>query len=240
MKGFHEGFVGNQIANTTLAFSGGDTEETFNKNLKTQPIDWYYRTHQISYSYNSLGHRCKNIEDIDLSNYILFAGCSHTEGIGLELENTYPYQVAELLGCDYYNLGLGGASIDLMMHNLVMWNNKVSAKPKALVILWPHHVRFMTIDNDTVKTHFPSDSSESTARFITLGEEVGFFESRKTASKVIISTLYDGCKVINASWNRCPKDFPLSLNTKDFARDLGHSGIKSNKIFAKEIAELLR
>jgi DNA polymerase III alpha subunit len=60
---------------------------------------------------------CKSInikiEDIDLNNYILFIGCSHTEGIGLELQTTYPYLVSEELKCDYYNLGLGGTGIDV-------------------------------------------------------------------------------------------------------------------------------
>ena len=53
-------------------------------------------------------------QEIILNNYILFTGCSHTKGVGLALEDTYPYLLAQKLNCDYYNLALGGTGQDVM------------------------------------------------------------------------------------------------------------------------------
>jgi hypothetical protein len=239
MISFYQGFFGND-ATLTVDFVGGDHEGKFKENLNTQPDDWYYRTRKITYSYNSLGHRCKDVEDIDLDNYLLFAGCSHAEGIGLELEKTYSYLVAEMLGCDYYNLALGGSGIDLMTHNLTMWNNRILKKPKALIILWPHETRFLTSYKDDIRLNLVSDGNYKAKRFILAGEDINFFSSRKDFNKTLITNLYDDCKIIHAGWNGYPKNLSLSLGTKDFARDLVHSGIEANEKFAVEIAELLR
>ena len=73
MMQFNENFIGYQ-PNVTVKFSGGDQELFYEQNLIDQPDDWYYRSTDITYEYNSLGHRCKNIEDIDLDNYLLFSG----------------------------------------------------------------------------------------------------------------------------------------------------------------------
>lgn len=239
MISLYDGFFGND-ATLTVDFAGSDHEDRFKENLRSQPNSWYYKTQKITYSYNSLGHRCKNPEDIDLDNYLLFAGCSHAEGIGLELEKTYPYRVAEMLGCDYYNLALGGAGIDLMTHNLTMWNKRVSKKPKALIILWPHETRFLTTYKGDVRLNLVSDGNYKAKRFILAGEDINFFSSRKDFSKTLISSLYDDCKIIHVGWSGYPKDITMSLDTKDFARDLIHSGVESNEKLALEITELLR
>jgi|688.fasta_scaffold306361_1 hypothetical protein len=239
MLSLYQGFFGND-ATLTVDFVGSDDENRFKENLNTQSDDWYYRTHGITYSYNSLGHRCKEVEDIDLDNYLLFTGCSHTEGIGLELEKTYPYRVAEMLGCDYYNLALGGSGIDLMTHNLTMWNKYIPKKPKALIILWPHETRFLTTYNGYIRMNLVSDGNYKAKRFIAAGEDVNFFNSRKDFSETLITNLYDGCKIVPAGWNKYPKELSLSLGTGDYARDFKHSGIESNEKFAVEIAELLR
>jgi hypothetical protein len=239
MISLYQGFFGND-AKLTVDFVGSDQENRFKENLNTQSDDWYYRTRKITYSYNSLGHRCKDAKDIDLDNYLLFAGCSHAEGIGLELEKTYPYRIAEMLGCDYYNLALGGSGIDLMTHNLTLWNNHIPKKPKALIVLWPHETRFLSMHKDSIRLNLVSDGNYKAKRFILAGEDINFFNSRKQFSETLITNLYDECKIIQAGWSGYPKDLSLSLGTKDFARDLLHSGIEANEKFAVEIAELLR
>lgn len=240
MSRFYQDFIGFPQNNITTEFASGDDKERFNKNLKTQPDDWYYRTHQITYTYNSLGHRCKNIEDIDLDNYILFTGCSHTEGVGLELEKTYPYRVAEILGCDYYNLAVGASGIDVMTHNLIMWYKRVPHKPKALVILWPHHIRFATIEGDSIHLNLIYENNKKINKFILAGEDVNFFNSKRHFSQKLISNLYDDCPIFNVAFGGYPDDCFPSLNINDYARDLGHAGIESNENFAVELAALIR
>ena len=141
MLSLNDDFLGYHALEHNVLFSGSDTLEIYENNLKTKPIDWYYRTNQISYVRNKNGHRCKNIEDIDLNNYILTIGCSHTEGIGLKLEDTYPYLLSQMMNCDYYNLGIGGIGIDILNYNLVTWFSKIKNPPKLLVVQWPHRAR---------------------------------------------------------------------------------------------------
>jgi|TARA_R110000822_G_C15136000_1_gene475646 hypothetical protein len=94
--------------------------------------------------YNSLGHRCKDIADLDFDNYVLFTGCSHTVGVGVTLKQSFPYKVAKKLKCDYYNLGVGGSGVDTIEHNLLVWFTLFDKPPKYIFCEWPDYARFMS------------------------------------------------------------------------------------------------
>jgi len=241
MSRLNNGFFGS-LPNTEIEFGDGDYEPKFNENLLSQPLDWYYRTNKITYKYNSFGHRCKDIQDIDLDNYILFAGCSHVEGTGLELENTYPYLVAEELGCDYYNLAQGGTGIDVLTHNLIMWKSIVTKPPKFLVVHQPEITRFVTLEADeqTVVKNTVWDNNKNVLKFIDQGSSINFFLSRFLINMVLIEQLYDSSTIIRVDWD-CPAH-PKSIHFSQFdkARDLGHAGIQSNKKLAHDIVAHLR
>ena len=228
---YNNNFVGYK-PNTVLKFCGSDTERLYYKNLEKQPTDWYYRSNEISYNYNLLGHRCKNIEEIDLSNYILFSGCSYVEGMGLELENTFPYLVSNELKTDYYNLGIGGSGIDIMTHNLVLWLSTVKKLPKAVVILWTHEERFTTLSqtDGRFELNIPHTVDTDKARFMSLGMQIGYFSTRKNLNSRLITQLYKKTNIIELEYN--------DLVRYDLARDI-HPGIVSHKILAKKITALL-
>lgn len=95
----------------------------------------------ILYKYNSYGHRCNEINDINQDNYILFSGCSHTEGVGVSLQDTFAYKTAQTLETDYYNLGISASGIDVLFYNLMIWLNTYK-KPKLIVIQYPDESRF--------------------------------------------------------------------------------------------------
>lgn len=213
---------------------GGDSKDRYLENLKTQPQDWHYRDSKVTYAYNSNGHRSKNVKEVDLDNYILFTGCSHTEGVGLELEKTFPYLVANDLGMDYYNLALGGTGIDVMTHNLLMWLHTVKKIPKALVIMWPQATRFTHLDekdNNCLVLEVPSCVTTPTSgRFIVMGEQLRFFETVRKMSVKVINAAYP-CKIIHL--------LPDVLGGGDKARDLCHAGILSNRMVADSLIQQL-
>lgn len=241
MSGFNEGFFGSP-PNTEVEFSGGDDESRFKDNLLSQPLDWHYRTNKITYKYNSFGHRCKDIQDIDLDNYILFAGCSHVEGTGLELEHTYPYLVAERLGCDYYNLAQAGTGMDVLTHNLVLWKSIVEKPPKILVIHQPEITRFITLEADeqTVIRNTIWNKNKEVLKFIDQGSRINFFLSRFLSNMTLIEKIYSDSKLIRVDWE-CPTH-PDSIHFSQFdkARDLGHAGIMSNEVLAIKILNNLK
>lgn len=229
---FYKNFIGYPTDQHFEEFSGSDTKEAFEESLITKPDDWYYRTHPISYIRNSNGHRCKELDNLDLNNYILYAGCSYTEGTGLELEKTYSYLVSNDLGTDYYNLALGGTGVDVTSYNLIQWNNLVKANPKALVIQWPSVVRYGVINKnnvDILDLIGPWEKTRGVGAFLTIGgsSSVPYFLNKKLILQRLIKSLFT-CPVI---------EFEISeFNGKliDHGRD-PHPGIKSNRYIADTV-----
>lgn len=239
MKIYQSGFIGHEDANTCTAWEPG-SYETFLKNLKEMPDDWYFRNVDITYKLNSLGHRSKEIEEVDLNNYILFIGCSHTEGMGMELEKTYPYLLSKELNCDYYNLSLCGTGIDVVLHNLTIWFSTIAKKPKALIIQWPDFTRTITGSSDTnLETRGLWQQNEDYSRFVDLGIGLQWFDAKKIMAHYIVKafnvpTVYFGLhKVIPFN------DDTIIEPIIDYARDLGHPGIKSHERFAESIHDYL-
>jgi hypothetical protein len=241
MSDFFHGFIGTE-PNREIEFVGGDEEDTFLINLKSQPTDWYYRTNPITYKFNSFGHRCNDIQDIDLDNYILFAGCSHVEGIGLELEKTYPYLVAKQLGCDYYNLSSAGTGIDVMTHNLALWRAKVKQDPKFLIIHQPEITRFITLENSesVIVRNTVWNSESKVLKFIDQGNKINFFSSRFNINAALIENLYSNSKIIRVDWAEPRHPESIQFSQFDKARDLSHAGIESNKKLADDIVAHIR
>jgi hypothetical protein len=235
-------FLGYHTAKHNELFSGSDSEQLYKQNLQSKPNDWYYRTNEISYVRNNNGHRCKNIEDIDLDNYILIIGCSQTEGIGLKIEDTYPYLLSKKLNCDYYNLGICATGIDVLNYNLVTWFAKIKKPPKLLVVQWPNQVRMTLINYPKYKTfeYTPhgiwSSYVKDIGEFLVLGEQINFFKTTKTLTKNIIRNIAT-CPIIEVSTSYDgSSDVDIILTQVDCARDYnknqvhGHLGVESNKI----------
>lgn len=146
IRGLKDGMVGKIgiFVNDTQSFIPEETEEKFKLICQTQPNDWLYKTEQVTYTYNQYGHRSIEIDDLK-QNYFLFAGCSHTEGIGLKLENTYSYLVSKHYNKTFYNLGIGGSGPYLTMFNILGFLSKVKHKPSIVIIQWPNFNRYFDI-----------------------------------------------------------------------------------------------
>lgn len=235
-----QNLLGNEFT-TTVLHKGSDTKERFESNLSKQPDDWYYRNTEVLYKFNDCGHRCKNLNEIDLSNYILFAGGSIAEGIGVEIEHSYPYIVAAELGCDYYNLSLGASGIDCLFYNLVSWFGTIDSSPKAVIIHWPDPARVLTYTKDGNMITDGAWTSDQTLReFIVLGEETGFFKCRNDLSVSLIEQLTKNTKVVNVYENRTEDPTDIIIQKIDEARDFIHVGNESHALLAKRILNRIR
>jgi len=240
---FHGNFIGNDNYCIDKEWSGGDNQENFDKNKNKVPNDWYYNNKKIIYSYNSYGHRCREISELNLKNYILFTGCSHTEGVGLELEKTFSYIVSKTLDCDYYNLGITASGQDVLQYNLITWFNTIVENPKYVIIQWPDHSRFVSMveNTDNLIPNGTWNINENVAKFITYAELIGFNTARKhltynTLKQVIkvpvIHTIYGGLSGYDKS--------SIQFQIVDYARDLSHPGIETNKILAERIVNEIK
>jgi len=180
------------------------------------------------HKFNSNGHRSKNVEDIDTSNYILFAGCSHTAGYGLEVEEIYTHQLAHHLNMDYYNMGVGGSGCDVMFYNVMTWFHKYEHKPKLIVLQWPFQLRYARSHDDKNSDHVQTEGSwskEDCINFSILGERIGYFSLRTKLYYNLLNQL--NIPIVNVSFseysNKIISDY-IEFQDLDKSRDGMHLG----------------
>lgn len=139
-------------------WSSNDTEADYQQNLERLGEEWRFRTVPVSYKWNRQGYRMVELEEIDQSNYILFLGCSFAVGIGLPLEETYPYQIAAQLGLgtNYVNASINGGSPSTVVLNLVSLLSTALTPPLAVHINWPSPHRQHYWYKDTIQLLLPN------------------------------------------------------------------------------------
>jgi len=244
----YDGLIGERYNSKTVLHLGSDDIDNLEKRLQEEDNDWYYRNIEIKYTFNEYGHRCKSPEEINLKNYILFVGCSHTVGVGLELEKTYPYLLSKKMNLDYYNLGVSGSGIDTLSHNLSIWINKFG-HPNILIVQWPTIDRYACVNppnlitknrDMTVMAGGPWRSDKYHLDFLVKGGYIGYFDSVQLLTKLKIDSFnlptvhiqpdYDGSGV--------PKEY-LEFEILDKARDK-HMGIISHKKVSENLYEKIK
>lgn len=217
----------------------------FNRNfIGNEKPDRAYTRDGIRYQFNNLGHRCKNVEDIDLDNYILFAGCSHTEGEGLQLEESYPYIAAKKLGCDYYNLGLSACGFDVVFYNVMTWF-QLYKKPKFVVIQYPDPSRFSSLTANSVMIvphgSWPDKHQEKLGQDIYVsGTELGLFQFRNFCFSRLLARNLD-VPVIKLVFGNSPvyDSNCIRIDRLDYAVDNMHYGTDTHMMCAETIIDHL-
>lgn len=231
---------GSGFNNSITNFLPEESEGRFLKALETEPKDWIYRTETITYQYNNHGHRCIEINDLS-EGYILFAGCSHTEGIGLKLERTYPYLVSQHYQRPYYNLALGGTGPDVVMFNIMGFLSKVKIKPSVVVIQWPDFSRFFHINKDWFMNLYMASAATNIIFKYMITNDIPYrqnvFYRYNTLQHLSNYGIQHICEeTVESDGDTAKVKFP---NFVDRARDLSHGGNITNELRAKNIIEVL-
>ena len=137
------------LANQTLNWHGTDTEKVYQhnliKNLKLlQHHNWI--DCPLTYKFNHYGFRADEFNSAESG--VMFLGCSHTAGIGLPLESTWPHIVSTSLKLNNYNLGVGGTSNDTAFRLAYYWIDRL--RPSIVIFLSTEKTRveLHTIDNN--------------------------------------------------------------------------------------------
>lgn len=228
---------------------------TINKNLVTYSTDRYVKsTWPIAYKFNSLGYRTKEISDLD-ENFILSYGCSYTEGVGLNIEQIWINQVAQILDIDYYNAAKQATGIDFVYLNNLMWINSDLPKPKTVIIQWPEKHRKSFGFKEEYGIRFEDMSETATPdgkwwgkRYIMDTGDLSlnvwsWFEAVNNSWKML------GVPVFNFTWddnleeemNRSKyKLWYIHPKNRDKARDGQHDGPKFHQETAEIITALLK
>lgn len=118
-----------QFARTTQLWNGSDTEELYKKHCanpeslrKLQQLGWY-ECHDLTYVFNSEGFRD---EEFDQRPAALAIGCSHTQGVGVKVQQCWPRQLENMLEKKVWNLGVSGISLDTCYRLLEYWIDKLN------------------------------------------------------------------------------------------------------------------
>lgn len=94
-------------------------------------------TGKCRYTYNSLGFRGE--EPTKEGFKVMSLGCSHTEGVGLNDNETWPYQLCKLVNGVDLNFGFGGRSNDYVTRCLLTYYDLI--KPDLVLIMYPNQDR---------------------------------------------------------------------------------------------------
>lgn len=167
---FKSDYIHNCIINETLDYYGTDTPDIQNPN-------W---TEPISYRFNSIGFRSREITDIE--NSVVTFGCSHAMGVGVPEEKRFGDLIAKQLNLTPYNFGIGGKDFSCVSHNVLVFLNECIATkkfPKHIIIMWPDIGRFtwlrdyIDFHNFCIETELPSAVKEYSwqSNFIVKWEE---------------------------------------------------------------------
>ena len=107
--------------------------------------------YNFSYKINKHGYRTNNFKEFNKDKIkILFSGCSHTFGEGLPEEMIWTSLVDKYIGndTDSYNLGIGGASIHLIIKNIYAFIRNYG-KPDYMFLMFPAISRSIRYDQDS-------------------------------------------------------------------------------------------
>jgi hypothetical protein len=126
------------LKNQTVSWLPMDTKELFLEHQSNddtrkalKKLNW--TEDNVKYKFNSQGFRSDDFNS--KGDSIVFLGCSHTIGIGINFEDTASYIVSRQLGYNCFNLGMAGGSNDTCFRFAYHWIEKLH--PKIVVIMAP-------------------------------------------------------------------------------------------------------
>ena len=143
----------------TLPWSSTDSLENWNKTGETSEKQEY--SADFVYHHNAHGYRCDEFEDImnRPTKKLLVLGCSHTYGVGVPEEHTWPQMLKRQFEhhknekIDVINLGVPGGSnqlIDVYLN----WCHRF--KPDYIAVLFTYDNRKTVIDENGIMTNLGS------------------------------------------------------------------------------------
>jgi hypothetical protein len=120
------------------------------ENILEEYQDW-----KVEYRYNTNWFRSDNFKKEHDGLHIVFSGCSNTEGIGTNIENTWSHMIYSDISeqtrvSGYFNLAKAGSGWHTIIQNFHAYVNNFSA-PDYLVILMPNILRSFTWSNNEWK-----------------------------------------------------------------------------------------
>jgi hypothetical protein len=204
----------------------------FSWNLKNKTVSWSgldnlnncdpFWNIPISYQYNNQGFRTHDLTSQIDKEVNIALGCSHTEGIGLPIEMTWPAEIEQQTKITTLNLGLGQGSTDTVARILTNVSGLFSIK--NVYILWPAFNRFEIYSHDFIESIIPSSAALEHVWYLNeFNSNQRFFKNQ-----LLVHNLQ---KQYNFNLKEILPDSGWAV-PGDLARDQMHNGPKSNQNLA--------
>jgi hypothetical protein len=81
------------------------------------------------------------------SSHMLVAGCSHTAGVGVDINRSWANVLSRQLDLDLVNLARGSACARYVADTLIDYLAQASTQPDLVVVQWPNPYRSMKMIN---------------------------------------------------------------------------------------------
>ena len=225
-------------AGKTVAWCPSDSEIAFNQNManaktraKLEEFGW--TKDNISYTFNKEGFRSDEFTD-GADDSVLFLGCSHTVGIGVDLESTWSYKVASSLGLRRYNLAIGAGSADTCFRLAHYWIPKL--RPKYVMMLTPSATRFEIVKDKEVIQFLSGKIPDVTVSGFYEHWLSNFANSQLNRLKNVMG-VRTICNGIGTPLVEIPIDKLFNRTMTPSARDLMHPGREWNEVVAERFLD---
>ena len=157
-------YLNHGLAGQTVNWIGIDTQENWIQNsndpercARLAQSGWDQHTN-IEYKLNSHAFRCP---EFDASAKIIALGCSFTFGVGLHLNQTWPWMLSQIIGRPVWNLATGSASLDTCYRVLDYYLQHLNVE--CVILCEPDQDRFEIWQEHLIQNHInPDRGSDST------------------------------------------------------------------------------
>lgn len=221
---------------------GSDNEERFNKHMadgatrkKMEQLGWS-DPRAITYTYNHQGFRAEEFDDRPAG---LALGCSHTQGVGIRLEHTWPRLLSESLGMHVWNLGVGASGLDT---NFRLLDHYIKIlRPQFVVHAVPSIGRFEFFSENAWISVLPDQWCHSRYKLFDAYFQEYYLndENSEINARRNLLAIQHMCSSRNVPYFAL--DVSLTMNMCDrSARDLSHPGPAQQRIFAEAVHDLMQ
>jgi hypothetical protein len=243
-----------QFKNATRVWFPSDTKEIYEEHIKNPKFRDLIPTEYFNYEFNNYGFRCDNFTDYSKHKYrILFLGCSHTEGIGLPVEETWAYKLLQRINEElgenipYWTIAMGGTGLDAQTRALYQLNDML--RPNIIIALFPEVCRrevyngfhyLKHIDEKYKIKHYDSVFFDERLMLYQLGKNLSFLKllADKYNTKIIANPI-SSAEIYYKEYLDCFDFYKYETDfyscKLDNGRDLKHLGKKSNTKFALKV-----
>lgn len=241
----------NELFNATEDWKHTDSIEQWYKVRDTVP----YGIDSFRYHYNNYGFRCDDFESWEKHPFrIAFAGCSHTEGLGLPIEEIWPKlflkKASEKLGVElpFWSIARAGTGTDHMVRSLYHYGDLL--RPQVIISYMPtYHRRERWHDDMYIPGQGTEIGKDAKKGYHFMEDRFVVYQTEKNMAFIdMMLKKWDGLLLyVIPDWNTTSDIESLTQIKQlegdhffedffmDYARDGQHAGPKANALFAEKM-----